>query len=62
MHICSFVLRLVIVLWALIHLTEFALNEENWQVGRRNPMLPNHQLRKPPEGKLVLRPVSIKVI
>ena len=36
-------------------MTEFALNEGNWQVGRKNPVLPNHQLRKLPEGKLILR-------
>lgn len=62
MHICSFVLCLVIVLWAIIHLTEFTLNEGNWQVGRKNPMLPNHQLRKLPEGKLDLGLVSVKMI
>lgn len=61
MHICGFVLCLVIVLWALIHLTEFALNEGNWQVGRQNPMLPNDQLRKVPEGKLDLGLVSVKM-
>lgn len=59
-HSCSLVLCLVIVLWALIHLTEFALNEKNWQIGRKKPMLPNHQLRILPEGKLVPRPVSVK--
>ena len=60
MHICTFALCLVIVLWALIHLTEFVPNEGNWQVRRQNSRLPNHQLRKLPEGKLDLRLGSVK--
>lgn len=60
MHSCSLVLCLIIVLRALNHLTEFALNEGNWQVGRKTPMLPNHQLRRLPEGKLVPGPESVK--
>lgn len=60
MHICTFVLCLVIVLWALIHLTEFAPNEGNWQVRRQNSRLPNHQLRQLPEGRLGLRLGSVK--
>ena len=51
MHICSFVLCSVIVLQALIHLTEFALNEGNWQVGRQNPNVAKSPIKETARGK-----------
>lgn len=51
MHICSFVLCSVIVLRALIHLTEFALNEGNWQVGRQNPNVAKSPIKETARGK-----------
>ena len=51
MHICSFVLCLVIVLWALIRLTDFALNEGNWQVGRKKPNVAKSPIKETAGGK-----------
>lgn len=51
MHICGFVLCLVIVLWALIHLTEFALNEGNWQVGRKKPNVAKSSIKETARGQ-----------
>lgn len=51
MHICGFVLCLVIVLWALIHLTEFALNEGNWQVGRKKPNVAKSPIKETARGQ-----------
>lgn len=51
MHICGFVLCLVIVLWALIHLTECALNEGNWQVGRKKPSVAKSPIKETARGQ-----------
>lgn len=51
MHICSYLLCLVIVLWALSPLTEFALNEGKWQVGRKNPSVAKSPNQETAGGK-----------
>lgn len=51
MHICSFVSCLVTVLWTLIHLTGFALNEGNWQVGRKKPNVAKSPIKETARGQ-----------